>query len=151
MPLPRFLSLLLGLSAASQASAVGFDTPEDAVRALEQAYIQKNADAAVAAKDFVEEARLMLQKMNPKLASDSEILKQTAQVLEFSFRKELRTKGFPEFGSVKCSFVGKAEISHGLVKLTEQCVFPDGGKSVQDLFAAKGDLGWRVVTMPPAS
>jgi hypothetical protein len=80
MPLPRFLSLLLGLSAASQASAVGFDTPEDAVRALEQAYIQKNADAAVAAKDFVEEARLMLQKINPKLASDAEILRQTAVV-----------------------------------------------------------------------
>lgn len=150
MALPRFLALLLGLTAASPAGAIGLDTPEEAVRALEQAYIQKNADAAVAAKDFVEEARLMLQKMNPKLADDSEMLKQTAEVLELSFRKQLRTKGFPDFGSVKCSFVGKDEISHGLVKLTEQCIFRDGGKSVQDLFVVRREAGWRVVTMPPA-
>ena len=82
MPLPRFLSFLLGLSAAQVVNAVGFNTPEDAVRALEQAYIQRNADAAVAAKDFVEEARLMLQNMNPSLANDADILKQTAEVLE---------------------------------------------------------------------
>jgi hypothetical protein len=41
MPLPRFLSLLLGLSAASTVGAVGFDTPEDAVRALDRAYVKK--------------------------------------------------------------------------------------------------------------
>jgi hypothetical protein len=151
MPLPRFLSLLLGLSAASTVGAVGFDTPEDAVRALERAYIEKNPDAAVAAKDFVEEARLMLQKMDPKLAHDAVVLKQTAEVLELSFRDELRKKGFPDFGKLQCSFVGKSEISDVLVKLTEQCVFSDGGKSVQDLFVVKRDLRWRIVTMPPAS
>ena len=151
MPLPRFLSILMGLCVAWTANAVGFDMPEDAVRALEQAYIQKNVNAAVAAKDFVEEARLMLQKMDPKLAGDAEVLKQTAEALELSFRQELRTKGFPDFAKLKCSFVGKAEISPALVKLTEQCVFPDGGKSVQDLFVAKRDRGWRVVNMPSAS
>jgi len=151
MPSPRFLSLLLGLSAASTVGAVGFDIPEDAVRALERAYVEKNADAAVAAKDFVEEARLMLQKMDPKLARDTAVLKETAEVLELSFRDELRKKGFPDFGKLQCSFVGKSEISDVMVKLTERCLFPDGGKSVQDLFVVKRDLGWRVVTMPPAS
>jgi hypothetical protein len=146
--LPRFLSILLGVSAASTVGAAGFDTPEDAVRALEQAYIEKNADAAVAALDFVEEGRQMLQKINPALASDAEIIKQTAVALELSFRNELRTKGFPDFGKLKCSFVEKARISPELVKLTEQCVFPDGAKSVQDLLVVKRDLGWHV-TMPP--
>jgi hypothetical protein len=146
--LPRFLSVLLGVSGASTVGAVGFDTPEDAVRALEQAYVEKNADAAVAALDFVEEGRQMLQKINPALANDVEIIKQTAAALELSFRNEVRTKGFPDFGKLKCSFVGKARISPELVKLTEQCVFPDGGKSVQDLLVVKRDLGWRV-TMPP--
>jgi hypothetical protein len=147
--LPRFLSILLGVSGASTVGAVGFDTPEDAVRALEQAYVEKNADAAVAALDFVEEGRQMLQKINPALASDAEIIKQTAAALELSFRNELRTKGFPDFARLKCSFVGKAQISPELVKLTEQCVFPDGGKSAQDLLVVKRDLRWRV-TMPPA-
>jgi len=150
VPLPRILSFLLGITAAQAASGVGFDTPEDAVRALEQAYIQKNADAAAAAKDFVEEARLMLQKMNPTLAGYADILKQTAEVLELTFRNELSTKGYPEFANLKCSFISKTKISPTLVKLTEQCVFPDSGKSVEDIFVTKRG-GWRVVIMPPAS
>jgi hypothetical protein len=139
---------LLGLTATSVVTAGGFDTPEDAVRALEQAYVQKNADGAVAAIDFIEEGRQMLQKINPTLANDPEIIKQAAADLELSFRSELRTKGFPDVGK-RCSFVRKAQISPELVKLTEQCLFPDGGKSVQDLIVAKRDLGWRVTLPPP--
>jgi hypothetical protein len=149
MPLPHVLTLLLVLAAASLANAAGFDTPEDAVRALEKAYIQKNADDAVAALDFVEEGRQMLQKINPALANDPEIIKQTAQVLEQSFRDELRTKGFRDFAALKCSFVGKAQISPELIKLTEQCESADGGKSVQDRLVTKRDLGWRVTLPPP--
>ena len=149
MLLPGFLWLVLGLTVTSMVNAGGFDTPEDAVRALEQAYIQKNEEGVVAALDFVEEGRQMLQKINPTLANDAEIIKQAAEDLELSFRNELRTKGFPDFGKLKCSFVEKAQISPGLVKLTEQCVFPDGGKSVQDLIVTKRDLGWRVTLPPP--
>jgi len=143
------LWLLFGIIAAPAANAGGFDTPENAVRALEQAYVQKNADDAVAAIDFVEEGRQMLQKINPTLAEDAEIIKRAAEDLEQSFRNELRTKGFPDAGKLKCSFVGKAQISPELVKLTEQCVFPDGGKSVQDLIVTKRDMGWRVTLPPP--
>jgi len=151
MPGPISLWLLLGLAAASAANAGGFDTPEDAVRALEKAYIQRNADAAVAAMDFIEEARQMLQKINPTLANDADIIKQAAEDLELSFRNELRAKGFPDFDQLKCSFVAKAQISPELVRLTEQCVSADGSKSVQDLLVAKRDLGWRVTIPPPAS
>jgi len=148
--LSRFLWILLGLSAASAVSAGNyFATPEDAVRALEQAYIQRSADAVVAALDFVEGGRQLLQETNPALANDPDSIKQTAEVLELSFRDELRTKGFPDFGRLKCSFVGKAQLSPGLIRLTEQCVFPEGGKSVQDLIVMKRELGWRVVLVPP--
>ena len=150
MSLSRFLWILLGLSAASAVSAGNyFATPEDAVRALEQAYIQRSADAVVAALDFVEGGRQLLQETNPALADDPDSIKQTAEVLELSFRDELRTKGFPDFGRLKCSFVGKAQLSPGLIRLTEQCVFPEGGKSVQDLIVMKRELGWRVVLVPP--
>jgi len=143
------LWLLFWLIAAPAANAGGFDTPENAVRALEQAYVQKNADDAVAAIDFVEEGRQMLQKINPTLANDAEIIKRAAEDLELSFRNELRTKGFPDVGKLKCSFVGKAQISPELVKLTEQCAFPNGGQSVQELIVMKRDLGWRVTLPPP--
>jgi hypothetical protein len=145
--LRRFLPIVLGLTAV--ANAVGFDTPEDAVRAVEQAYIERNADGVVAAMDFVEEGRQMLQKINPSLANDPEIINQTAESLEQSFRNELRTKGFADIGKLKCSFLGKAQIAPELVKLTEQCVSPDGGKSVRDVLVARRNLRWRVTLQPP--
>jgi hypothetical protein len=144
-----FLRLLLVLGTATAANAGGFEAPEDAVLALEQAYVHKNADSAVAVMDFVEEGRQMLQKINPTLANDPSMVKQAAEGRELSFRNELRTKGFPDFIHLKCSFVGKRQIAPGLVELTQQCVSPDGVKSVQDLLVVKSELGWRVTLRPP--
>jgi len=140
---------LVALAVASAVHAGDFDAPEDAVQALEQAYIQKNADSAVAAMDFVEEGRQMLQKINPTLADDPAMIKQAAEGRELAFRSELRAKGFPEFSGLKCSFVGKTQIAPGLVELTQQCVYPDGAKSVQDLLVVKSERGWRVTLRPP--
>lgn len=145
---PRLL-LLLVLTASFTANAGGFDAPEDAVQALEQAYAQKNEDRAVATMDFVEEGRQMLQKINPTLANDPAMVKQAAEGRELAFRNELRTKGFPDFVHLKCSFVGKRQIAPGLVELTQQCVSPDGAKSVEDLLVVKSELGWRVTLRPP--
>ena len=144
-----FLRLLFVLTAATTANAGGFNAPEDAVLALEQAYVQKNADDAVAAMDFVEEGRQMLQKINPTLANDPAMVKQAAEGRELAFRNELRTKGFPEFGHLTCSFVGKTQIAPVLVKLTQQCINPDGARSAQDLLVTKSELGWRVTLQPP--
>jgi hypothetical protein len=143
------MRLLLALTAASAAIAGGFDAPEDAVQALEQAYIQKNADSAVAAMDFEEEGRQMLQKINPTLANDPGMIKQAADGRELAFRNELLAKGFPDFTHLKCSFVGKKQIAPALVELTQQCVSPDGAKSVRDLLVVKSELGWRVTLRPP--
>ena len=119
------------------------------MRALEQAYVQKNADSAVAVMDFVEEGRQMLQKINPTLANDPAMIKQAAEGRELAFRSELRTKGFPEFSDLKCSFVGRSQIAPGLVELTQQCVSPDGAKSDHAVLVVKSDLGWRVTLRPP--
>jgi hypothetical protein len=144
-----FLRLLLALAAASTVNAGGFDAPEDAVRALQQAYAEKNADSAVATMDFVEEGRQMLQKINPTLASDRTAIKQAAEGRELAFRNELRTKGFPDFTHMKCSFVGKTQIAPELVELTQQCESPNGTKLVQNLLVVKSELGWRVTLRPP--
>lgn len=142
----RWLFLVLATSAAN---AGGFDAPEDAVLALEQAYAQKNADGAVAVMDFVEEGRQMLQKINPTLANDPAMVKQAAEGRERAFRDELRAKGFPDFVHLKCSFSGKMQIAPGLVEVRQQCVSADGAKSVEDLLVVKSELGWRVTLRPP--
>lgn len=141
--------LLLALTAATMVHAGGVAAPEDAVLALEQAYIQKNADSVVAAMDFVEEGRQMLQKINPTLANDPVMIRQAAEGRELAFRNELRAKGFPEFSHLKCSFVGTKQIAPGLVEVMQQCIAPDGTKSVQDMLVVKSELGWRVTLRPP--
>ena len=145
----RFLRPLLALMAATVVNAGGFGAPEDAVLALEQAYIEKNADSAVAVMDFVEEGRQMLQKINPTLAEDPAMIKQAAEGREQAFRSALRTNGFPEFNHLKCSFAGKTQIAPGLVQLTQQCVSAGGARSVQDVLVVKSELGWRVTLRPP--
>ena len=142
-------AIVLALTAASAANAGGFETPEDAVRALDQAYIQKNADSAVAVMDFVEEGRQMLQKINPTLANDPGMVKQAADGRELAFRNELRSNGFPEFVHLNCSFVGKRQIAPGLVELTQQCLAPNGAKSTQEMLVVKSEVGWRVTLRPP--
>ncbi len=149
MHVPDFRLFLVGLMAASAVHALGSDTPEDAVRTLEQAYLQKNADAAVAALDFLEEGRQMLQETNPLMADDPDAVKQAATLLEQSFRSDLRTQGFPDYGRLKCVFVGKAAISPDIIKLTEHCVAPEGGQWNQDVLVMRRDNRWRVVLAPP--
>jgi hypothetical protein len=134
---------------ATAANSAGFDAPEDAVRALEQAYVQKDADSAVAVMDFVEEGRQMLQKINPTLANDPAMIKQAAEGRELAFRSELRTKGFPDFIHLKCSFVGRTQIAPGLVEVMQQCLSSEGAKSVHDILVVRSELGWRVTLRPP--
>ena len=145
----KSLLCLIALTAASTVHAGGFGSPEDAVLALERAFIQKNADSAVAAMDFVEEGRQMLQKINPTLANDPDAINQAAQGRELAFRNELRAKGFPNLANLKCTFVGKTQIAPGLVELTQQCVAPEGTRTTQDMLVTKSALGWRVTLRPP--
>lgn len=91
----------------------------------------------------------MLQKINPTLANDPAMIKQAAEGRELAFRNALRTKGFPEFSHLKCSFVGKSQIAPGLIELTQQCLSPDGVSSTQALLVVKSELGWRVTLRPP--
>jgi hypothetical protein len=145
----RSLCIVSTLVAASLAAAGGFDTPEDAVRALERAYTQKDVEAAVAVLDFVEEGRQMLQETNPVAANDPEIIKQTADALELEFRNDLRKNAFPDFGKMSCTFGSKQQMAPGLVKLSEQCVASNGAKLVESRIVMKKDVGWRVVLPSP--
>lgn len=136
------------LAVAAVACGASDSTPEGAVRALEAAYIRKDIEAAVALRDFRTEASLTWASLRPELVNDEEILRATAEVLELSFRREIETNGFPDFASLKCRFSKKEQMSPDLVKLTEECIFPDGGKSVEEIHVSRGEAGWRVVIVP---
>jgi hypothetical protein len=128
-------------------AAPNFTTPEGAVKALEAAYANKSIEDAVAAKNFNAEARLMLLRIQPELARDAEVLKQMAEVLELSFRKQIDKEGFPDVTSFQCSLSRPEQVSETLVKMTETCRSPEGVTSLQDLHVSKDANGWRVVVV----
>lgn len=148
MLLRRFLLSIALFSAMNISMAADLSSPEGALKALEDAYARKDIEAAVAAKDFKFEAREMLKALKNLGNPDEDLIKQTAEVLELGFRKQMKTEGFPAFADLKCKVVQKKYIRDGLVEMVEECIFPDGGKSTDTLHAAKSASGWRIVILP---
>ncbi|HEY6260261.1 MAG TPA: hypothetical protein VIW47_01610 [Nitrospiraceae bacterium] len=117
-----------------------FTTPEGAILLLEDAYRHRDIEAAVAAKDFKTEARLMLQKTGFKDAVDDALVAKTAEVLELSFRSHT-TNSWPNLDGLKSFFPEKKQYTGNVVAVTEACLFPDGGFSHESLLVAETTNG----------
>lgn len=123
-----------------------FSTPEGAILCLEDAYDEHDIEKAIACKNFTEEARLLLMKMND-IYNGNDILLTTADILRTSFIRSLEKDGFPVFGDLRRAFPYRKKITDRLYLITEVCIFPDGGKSTQHIYTFKGEDGWRVLNV----
>ena len=123
-------------------------TPEDAILALEEAYRNKDIAAAVSAKDFMIEARLMLEGIRREKNEGPvapNLIPLTAEVLELSFRDYHARKGFPDVTGVVSTFPKKEEIEPGIWAITEVCTWPDGESVAQKILVAQTERGWKVL------
>lgn len=123
-----------------------FSTPEGAILCLEDAYDEQDIGKAVSCKNFYEEARLLLMKMNDRFSSP-EIIETTADVLRLSFIKNLEEQGFPIFHHLLRAFPERKKVTENLYIITEVCIFPDGGKSRQQLYTFRDEEGWKVLNV----
>lgn len=64
-------------------------TPDKALKSLEEAYIRKDIETAVAAKDFRYEAMTMLSANKNLQNSGGDLVNKATEVLELSFRKQM--------------------------------------------------------------
>ncbi|KRT13968.1 hypothetical protein ASU31_22200 [Pedobacter ginsenosidimutans] len=119
------------------------ETPEGAILAIEKAYKNKDIDAAIACKDFFEEAKSLLSVM--KMEIDQNIINETAEVLKLSFINNIEEHGFPDFSTVQNAFPERKKVDETHWVITEVCWYPDGGKSVQLLNTYKSPKGWVVL------
>ncbi len=126
-----------------------FATPEGAILSLEDAYRNRDVEAAVKCKDFETEAQIMLSKLQGNLGDDPEVKKQTTEVLELSFRQELKQTGFPDFRNLVSSF--SAPEPYGgrddIVRIKEICAHSNGTTTTNVLHCAKRGNVWKVVTI----
>ena len=124
---------------------VNYETPEGALLSLEKAYDNDDLEAAINAKSFNKEAEFMLKK-RVDFEIDDDLIKQTAEVLELGFIKEMKENGMPKFTNIRRAFK-RQMISDEHCIVTEICVYPDGGKSIQKLSTYKVNNQWKVVAL----
>ena len=105
---------------------------------------RKDIDAAVAAKDFRQDAFYFLGLV---FGSDMGKTEKMAAALETNFRREMTEGGFPDYSEIKTSFIRKEEVSPEQVILTERC---ERGAAHRDmrLLVVKTERGWRCVLAP---
>jgi len=123
-------------------------TPDEALAALEAAYIDKDIERAIACKDFEVEAEVLLRDHPkvPKSAITPEYITEIAATLKQEFRLMIERDGFPKFSDLKCRVVDKRPYSYDKVwVVTEECLFPDSGTSRQEILMALTESGWRVL------
>lgn len=119
-------------------------TPEGAIVSLEEAYTQGDIAAAVACKDFVTEAGMLLAQLPNMDAEDQELLEQTAETLRLSFEAHLRADGMPSFKGFKRAFPEREWIDKDTVLITEICYLPDGHTTFDRLLCTRHGDEWRV-------
>lgn len=124
--------------------AKDFTTPEGAILCLEDAYRRRDIDAAIAAKDFNSEARLMLMKTGFKDYVDDQQIARMAEVLVLAFTAHTKEK-WPDFEGLESFFTNREPRADKIVLVTEVCRFPDGGFSRQEILVAETSEGWRVL------
>jgi hypothetical protein len=112
-----------------------------ALQSLEEAYRQKDIEAAILLKDFETEAKLMSSDLD---SNDKEILASITEILELSFRKDIQDNGFPNFANMVCKVVKEIPAGDN-VHLTEECTYPDGRTNSQVLIASNREGKWRIV------
>ncbi|MBI1891206.1 MAG: hypothetical protein HYS18_11200 [Burkholderiales bacterium] len=140
------IGLLLAItffSASYAGSLFDYSTPEKALASLENAYKNKDIEAAVRSKAFNNEAKnMLLSRFKPEII-DEALVKKTSEVLELSFRKQIAENGFPDFSDIKCTATSKRE-GQEIAVVTEVCRYPDGGSSIQYLRAYRRNNLWKI-------
>lgn len=128
--------------------AMDFTTPEGAILSLEDAYRRRDIEAAVAAKDFPMEARLMLQDLlvGKEVGVDEALVGKAAEVLLASFRTAT-TAAWPDFEGLQCFLTKREPHADQIVRVTEVCRYPDGGYSEQQILVGQTARGWRVLNL----
>jgi len=129
-----------------------FSTPEGAVLCLEEAIRQKNIEAAIACRDFANEAHLWLEE-RAHLSNEEKItrLPEAIRAVEKSFRVALSKGSPPDWILGKSYFLPHEPFAGSIVIVNKYTLVPEGGLYSQQILVAKNGSEWRTVrTVSPS-
>ncbi|MCC9073280.1 hypothetical protein ACFSJW_08540 [Flavobacterium artemisiae] len=119
-----------------------YNTPEQAIISLENAFSNKDIVNVVASKNFEAEAKIVLQRTNVEL--NEETIDLTAKLLELSLVEYILNNGFPDFSMVKRQFSELSEIDNDLYFIEETLIYEDGKTYSNIIFLTVEDNKWKV-------
>ncbi|MCW8129980.1 MAG: hypothetical protein KIS92_06460 [Planctomycetota bacterium] len=125
-----------------------FDTPEAALRSIEDAYRRKNVRAILACRDFHLEAKFVVRKLSETHPDYAKMLEMNAGLCKTHFLSLLEEEGIPEWNGVGVKVTGKESLPDGMFVMSEELTLPDGSKLPQQSFVGKSKDGTYKVLMP---
>ncbi|GIQ57147.1 hypothetical protein ACHRVW_22770 [Flavobacterium collinsii] len=120
-----------------------YNTPEEAIISLENAYTNMDLINVIASKDFETEAKIILFRSNVEL--NKETIKETAKLLELSLIEHIENNGFPDFSNVDRKFSNLKEIDDNLFFIEETLTYDNGKAYTNTVFVTVEDKKWKVV------
>lgn len=122
-------------------------TPEGAWHAMMAAQAARDLEAAVAARHFRYEAEALLCQLHDTPHPAPEDVQRTAENLERAFRRQMKDDGWLDTTRTRRMIHSTTEVSPGLVRIVEDCLFPDGSTAQEISHAAFHDGRWGIVEL----
>lgn len=120
-----------------------YDTPEQAIISLENAYSKIDIANVIASKDFIAEAKITLQRADFEFTEAT--IAETAKLLELSLIENIQNNGFPDFTNANRQFSEISEIDNNLYFLEETLEYESSETYTNIVFLTFKDRKWKVV------
>jgi hypothetical protein len=145
---PHFHIVVVAALSPTAAGAIDLSTPERAVASYFEAFGRRDADGAVAARDFEFEARHAHEESPGSEALDEEAVKRTAKVAEAALRARLQADRIHGLDYSQCKHITTRRLQDNVAEVFLDCPSPGGGSIFEAMLAARSEVGWRVALGP---
>jgi hypothetical protein len=124
-----------------------YNTPEEAIESLERAYTNNDLEGIINSKDFIEEAKMILNQKDDFDSNDFEVVELTAELLQLGLTQSLQENGFPDFSHLETELYGLQKVNEIIYIINEKITCPDKTIYETRIFLSCKNGIWKVATV----